>query len=299
MTPVSVCEFANVLFPRGRKTPGVLIMLSGYFDDSGTHGDSAVVVMGGVIGDEDQWKTFERDWAARLLAPVETRGCISRFHMHDCELGHEEFEGWSKGERDRTIFNFRQIIIDSKLRAYVCAVARKPWDAYVRGNLRNITGDAERYGVVSCFVQSFKLAQENWPKENQIALAFDNRPHREEANRRVFELYNRHFQRHRKSPEPMGISFLSSEQALPLQAADMVAWESYRHAQEFLKHGRKAKPRPHFNRLVETGRVRAQIADAEVIRRLVKTIPVSQKRLQELGDFMAYGFPADPPKPSQ
>jgi hypothetical protein len=38
---------------------GVLVILRAYFDDAGTHDDSDVTVMGGLIGSVDQWERFE------------------------------------------------------------------------------------------------------------------------------------------------------------------------------------------------------------------------------------------------
>src|SRR5689334_1069476 len=92
-----------------------------------------------------------------------------------------------------------------------------------------------------CFIKSMQLARAHYPSERKIALVFDNRPHREAANKRVFEIYQRNFKVQQKPPEPTGVAFLSSIDAKPLQAADMVAWESYRHAINWLKNGPKAK----------------------------------------------------------
>jgi hypothetical protein len=45
-------------------------MLLAYFDDSGTHGNSEIVVMAGFVGTEEQWKIFEKAWSKKLSEPL-------------------------------------------------------------------------------------------------------------------------------------------------------------------------------------------------------------------------------------
>ena len=43
-------------------------MLGAFFDDSGTHDGSPVVAMGGLLGTDEQWRTFEERWLALIKA---------------------------------------------------------------------------------------------------------------------------------------------------------------------------------------------------------------------------------------
>jgi hypothetical protein len=62
-----------------------------------------------------------------------------------------------------------------------------------------------------------------------------------------------------------GISFLSSQQFVGLQGADMIAWETYNHARLWLQN-RAAPPRPHLLSLADSGRFCAHIANANAIQ---------------------------------
>ncbi len=76
-------------------------------------------------------------------------------------------------------------------------------------------------------------------------------------------------------PLPLGISFFASEKFLPLQAADLVAWEYFNYASEWERRGQQPEPRIHLRRLVESGHFFMQYADRASIARIVasQTIP--------------------------
>jgi hypothetical protein len=55
---VSFAEVVRVVLPLS-SVDGMVATLTAYSDDSGTHGDSEVVVMGGLIGSEKHRLPFE------------------------------------------------------------------------------------------------------------------------------------------------------------------------------------------------------------------------------------------------
>src|SRR5207302_10270039 len=106
-------------------------MLTAYFDDSGTHDDSAFVLLGGLYGTDEQWEAFDIAWRAKLAAAVPDKPSLRRFHMFDCQHGDGEFVGYSKPERDALIHDLRNIIIDGGLHGYCCGGSRGDWDDLV------------------------------------------------------------------------------------------------------------------------------------------------------------------------
>ena len=58
-------ELATAILPTGHRE-GFLMLIRAYFDDSGTHANSDVVVLGGLLGSVDQWTQFETAWAAKF-----------------------------------------------------------------------------------------------------------------------------------------------------------------------------------------------------------------------------------------
>ena len=75
-------------------------MLTAYFDDSGTHLNSDLVLWYGVFGNSFQWAHFDDLWAAKLKEPSPGKPALSRFHMAQCQAADAEFAGWSRTATD-------------------------------------------------------------------------------------------------------------------------------------------------------------------------------------------------------
>lgn len=69
----------------------LFVILSAYFDESGTHGGSPITVMAGFMGNVSQWGRFEKE-LTRLKAAYGFR----IFHATSLKSRKGEFAGWSK-----------------------------------------------------------------------------------------------------------------------------------------------------------------------------------------------------------
>lgn len=220
-------------------TTGWLTMLNAYFDDSGTHDQSSIVLLAGVFGTEAEMTSLERMWQKHLDRPLDgLKPPLTRFHMTDCQGSRGEFEGWSRTETDYFCHQLQTTIIDSGVSAYGIGCARKDWDDLVTGDMRAILGDPEGFCVRNCFVKAIEWANAN-TFDPRMSFIFDGRPHRQRENKVVFDA----FQRQTSSPHLVGISFITSHKIQPLQAADMIAWELYQHANDILVEGLRAPKR--------------------------------------------------------
>jgi hypothetical protein len=112
-------------------------MLRAYFDDSGTHRSSDAVLLGGLIGTPVQCDLFEREWAAKLAAPLPDKPPLPRFHLASCNACDEEFRGYTRAESDAVIHDFRQIILNAGLIGTAFAVDRRAWDEFITGPARD------------------------------------------------------------------------------------------------------------------------------------------------------------------
>ncbi len=272
--PLSMLDFARVVLPDGC---GLMAMLTAYFDDSGTHDASEIVIWAGVCGNQFQWQAFSDDWRAKLLAPSPGKRPLSRFHMADCQGARSEFEGWSRTATDFLVYELGEIIIKKGLWGYASAVRRKDWDELITGDARVALGDAEGFCVRNVYVKTTDWAK-NWAGGTNLAFVFDDRPHRRLENKTVFDIFQRHYKAAHETPALVSITFASSQKILPLQAADMIAWELYTHSMDVFHNRTNPKTfrRPQLKRFSDSGRFRIQFASREDIEEIAKQAKTDQ-----------------------
>ncbi|MGA2312025.1 MAG: DUF3800 domain-containing protein [Xanthobacteraceae bacterium] len=245
---------------------GLLVMLRAFFDDSGTHEGgrwepSKVVAVGGIFGTEGELRGLEAEWQKHLDRPLcGSKPKLSRFHMTECQASDGEFTGWTRTETDYFCHQLGTVIIDSGVSAYGMACFRKDWDDLITGDARAVLGDAEGNCVRNCFLKAATWAQ-MYTFDPEMIFFIDDRPHRQRENRLVFNVFQTQSM---PPPELVGLSFVTSHKLLPLQAADLIAWEFYRYAKDTLESGKLQLPkRQQFHRL----RQAIAVFDLQIARR--------------------------------
>jgi hypothetical protein len=244
-------------------------MLTAYFDDSGTHSNSDVVLWSGLFGNHYQWDFFNQLWSAKLKEPSPAKKSLNRFHMAECHASDGEFLRWSRTATDFLVHELVDIIIKCGLYSDCAAVSRKDWDDLVKGDLRTALGDAEGYSLRIAFVRASKWARSMG--ESDLAFVFDRRREREQEGRRIFQLFDNFSKLEPTAVKPVSLEFSDSRRILPLQAADLVAWHQYRYGIEYLKAEGKMKgpSNKQFQRLAKTGKVKQGVASRSAIKKMV------------------------------
>jgi hypothetical protein len=262
----SVSMQEGLYFPWIIQSKWLAGMISAYFDDSGTHGTSDIVSVSGLLGTEGRLRGLDCGWKRHLDHPLDgTKPPLKRFHMYECQNSLGEFSGWSRTETDYFCHQLRQTIIDSGVSAYGAACSRKDWDELVSGDLRAILGTAEGFSIRNCFIRAVAWAQRN-TFDPKMTFIFDRRP---DSVKRDADAVFDAFKRETQEPTLVGISFLSSYDVCPLQAADLLAWEFYQYANGFLQDGLDPPQRKEFAHLTKNMAFAAQFASRKSIEDIV------------------------------
>jgi hypothetical protein len=270
----TVREIASMVLPTAA-VEGVLMRLRvrGYFDDSGTHANSDVVVIGGLFGTVEQWERFERAWAARLADPLPGYGKspLKMFHLSACagRWPGSGFEDYTDAEQDAVISDFRQIIIDSRLTSTSSAIDRRAWDELVVGPYRSVLGGPLNSCFFSCVDEVVRIVE---PEKGgpDLAVMFD---------KGIWSAALQNIANSFEAAKIVSVTFGRVEKFMPLQGADIVATENYWHAVDWLKLGDAALPRPHLRHYLQNMLHQGLILDREAIanevarRRLDGSVP--------------------------
>jgi hypothetical protein len=130
--------------------PKVIAVLGAFFDDSGTHSDSPVVAIGGLLGTEAQWEAFAPRWDALVKEPLPGRASVKKFGLSKLRGGYEQFRDYDRVERDQINTRFKNIILEVGFVTLAAAVDRQAWNELITGALKNEFGKPEEYCFVKC-----------------------------------------------------------------------------------------------------------------------------------------------------
>jgi hypothetical protein len=243
------------------RSGGAVVVMRAYFDDSGTHAGSEVVLWAGFVGMDAWWDKQEAAWQSVL----DSRG-LQHFHMAECEAGDGPYG--NRASRDSLTHDLRQTIIDTGL-AGTCVAARPDaWNA-ASPKLRAYTGSAAELCGWMCMDSTVLLIEKMLPGWSQdVALAFYFDKGALSAKRQPFmgQVMN-HI--HGRADV---VAFAEMRKSPALQACDMLAWELLQMARVIAKDSALPLPRPHFKQFIETRRVEFFMLDEKSIATLERDI---------------------------
>jgi hypothetical protein len=219
-----------------RDDPGRLYMaMTGYFDESGTHGaESPCVIVGGFLASVGQWDAYEGD-----LGALFTDYGVKKFHAKDFRGRKGDFKGWPHAKR--ASFNTRFLMLADKHLAYGVSTVLPSADyhrIYRAGDVVRTARRDTQYGLctrVALWKTITLLAdrKDDWP----INFVFEAGTNHEMDALRVFlEEKEQLLPQYR---EMFGSMTFETKQALPLAMADSLAYAIFR-----LSAGYSVSPEP-------------------------------------------------------
>lgn len=241
-------------------------MIGGFFDDSGTHANSPLVVIGGLLGTDAQWDIFADHWKALLACPLPDKEPLSSFHLSNCRAGEGEFERYRKAERDRVEFLFRQVILEAGLFTLGMAIDKLAWDELVVGSLFEKLGTPLECCFTKIIDMTIDTIRERRPGE-RIYLFFDQGVQLRLAHWREFYLSQTE-----RYPEIEGIAYAPVSRVEALQGADMIAYATYQYGLQWLEDRQNPKINPHFRDFLRREFTVGRIITRELVEELIEKV---------------------------
>ncbi len=240
-----------------------LAMFIAYFDESGHPSDSQVLTVAVLVSKANRWETFEDKWSKRLR-----RANVPMFHMTDFENRKGQFAGWDNRKRTSFITDLAAIVKNSIQWGIVHSLVIRDWNAVVDPNFAD---EYERkrgpyiFLLQSCLedmVKNVKL-----PASEKIACVFDQ-------NNFIAGAVLTHFtllKSAQKWDHLLGsLVFDNKARIVPLQAADMLAYESFKHiTNQVIEKGQRPERLLHAS-LFKTKRIWAGWYDRDALTSFVK-----------------------------
>ena len=250
-----------------------IVVLKAYFDDSGTHKGSKSVVLAGFMASEDEWTAFEHAWQAIL-----NREGLKSFHAADFESGYGACKDWPRVRREAVRADLRFVLAKTNLIGIGATVRADDWSASASPVVIERYHSPIYLAFEHCIQQTLhwaKRATDQQTKTVQRVSFFFDSFNREAA--RCLDIAKNYEEGWIHSDWFEGFSFGQVERTLPLQAADMLAHETYRLEKERIKLGKEPELSPHFKAMLEEGiPIHGQFYDGDALNRLSRQISDSQ-----------------------
>jgi hypothetical protein len=196
-----------------------------YLDESADAKKEKIFVIAGWMGTMQTWADFIPQWDDRIR-----HESIKSFHMADCEARRQEFSGWSLKRKNDLVRDLVGLIEKTEITAYIAGAKMADFIAVMDRFpvLRRFWYIRDPYYLLfnKCVFATCKTIDDipGMPEWAQVSYLFDEHKN---VSRKILQNYRWHKRdekfvyRHRLG----SLTFASRETVIPLQAADLLAYE--------------------------------------------------------------------------
>jgi hypothetical protein len=214
-----------------------MAMLWFYCDESYSSSKPNAYVIAGFIASERVWEKIERAWGRK-----NDRIGVTRFHASHLNALDNEFEGWTPQRSKRYTKSLIKILQKPKrdLHAASVGILRKDYERIISEDGRKKFGNP----YIVCFKECVTLiAQEmykgGWEPDDKFSVIFDRNDFQAEAQEVFFKMKD---STHWPASRHLGTCAPgSAEGYIPLQAADLIAYETFRLLQSKISGNEKLR----------------------------------------------------------
>ncbi|MFZ1008904.1 MAG: DUF3800 domain-containing protein [Candidatus Sulfotelmatobacter sp.] len=209
------------------------------FDDSGGYKESEFICIAGYVSSSEKFGALSDDWLALLI-----RHKLPYIHMRTFVPMQKPYKdlGWDASKRDVVLLEFIELIRKHTIAGFAVALDARYYRAMPKDTSR-ILGNPHAF-CVARLIRLIRATLMGAGAEEPNTLIFDDA---EEFS----VMYHGVVRDLRKLPEYRkilaSVCFADDEVYNPLQAADILAWES---TKQLSQQAGGFKPRPEFSQLI-------------------------------------------------
>lgn len=190
-------------------------MIKIFIDESGTHNDADVVTVAAYAGRPKAWREWSAEWR-KAKKPIKV------FHAVEAANRTGEFEGWTPEQRTELVKKLLPIIASHRVAGAVIGLNKTEFKKATEG--RKDLHEALGSPYTTCFhwlVQSLLELLKHNKRTESLKFIHEQNSYEEEA-RGAFD-----FIKESANPNkvPMSLVFGGKQEQMPLQSADILAYE--------------------------------------------------------------------------
>jgi hypothetical protein len=192
-------------------------MIKAFVDDSGSDGESPWYVLAGYVGTVSDWIGFEPEWTAVMDAVPR----IEYFKSSEAESLKGQFLGVDPTDRSRKIDALLEVIGRHAQRAIYVRTRQKDYNDIIKSNVPEVWDDAYFF-LMPAFISSAIALEKYVGNQEPAEFVLDNS---QRLDRQAKKLRGQLLNLPQFAGRTVDILFRDEKLFLPLQAADLLAWQ--------------------------------------------------------------------------
>ena len=198
------------------------MILTAYFDESGTHADAKISAMAGFLGDGRQWRKFEK-----RVGKLFRRFGVDVFHTIDVRRTDKDFSGWKVDRKIEFLDQFQHIINETLEAGVATFITADDYDYYKGLIWPPKTRHDSKYGLlfrgcVAHIVDTVGHMPLGREPRSKVVLEDGHR----NAND-ALRIYNSVIDQLGPRKALSGLSYANKKDCLPLAASDLLAYSAW------------------------------------------------------------------------
>lgn len=205
--------------PIGRRL--LVVLYTGYFDESGTHDGSEVVAVAGFVANTSNWEQFSEDWQAIL------NDCsLEYFHMSEFENMQGPYTSWTDTEGKDCLNRLLDTIHEHVIQSVAFIIPKMSFDLLMSAKAKRICGDAYGLAALECWRKLADTARD--PRlDGVLNCIMESGARGRHALEEIHAAGSEDAAWQNENPI-LSLAFQDKRVFLPLQAADILAYELYK-----------------------------------------------------------------------